>query len=89
MIGFPLGLDLPMGGVWTSSGVRATLTLGTAAKVLPTLLQIDGYGAEGSSGSPVFNRAGEVVALVYGGQRGTNGRVLYSVPIRYGLELLH
>jgi hypothetical protein len=37
----------------------------------------------------VFNRAGEVVALVYGGQRGTNGRVLYSVPIRYGLELLH
>jgi len=88
MIGFPLGLDLPMGGEWTASGVRATLTLGTASKVLPNLLQLDGYGAEGSSGSPVFNRAGEVVGLVYGGQRGSNGRVLFAVPIRYGLELL-
>ncbi len=88
MIGFPLGLDLPMGGDWTAAGVRATLTLGTASKVLSTVLQIDGYGAEGSSGSPVFNRAGEVVGLIQGGQAGTNGRVLFAVPIRYGQELI-
>ena len=88
MIGFPLGLDLPMGGDWTAAGVRATLTLGTASKVLSTVLQIDGYGAEGSSGSPVFNRAGEVVGLIQGGQAGTNGRVLYAVPIKFGQELI-
>ncbi len=89
MIGFPLGLDLPMGGDWTTAGVHSTLTLGTASKVVSSLLQIDGYGAEGSSGSPVFNRAGEVVGIIYGGQQGTNGRVLFSVPIKYGLDLLN
>lgn len=88
VLGYPLGVDLPMGGEWNRAGVAVTLTLGTASKLVSNLLQIDGYGAEGSSGSPVFNRNGEVVALVYGGQRGSNGRIVYSVPVRYGLELL-
>ncbi|MGH7704193.1 MAG: FHA domain-containing protein, partial [Gemmatimonadales bacterium] len=38
VLGFPLGLDIPMGGDWTRVGVSATLTLGTASKALPTLL---------------------------------------------------
>lgn len=88
IIGYPLGLDLPMGGDFASAGVQATLTLGTASKVIPTLLQLDGYGAEGSSGSPVFNREGKVVGILYGGQAGTDGRIVLSVPIRYGEELL-
>ena len=88
MLGYPLGIDLPMGGEWNRAGVAVTLTLGTASKLVSNLLQIDGYGAEGASGSPVFNRNGEVVALVYGGQPGSNGRIVYSVPVRYGLELL-
>ena len=88
MIGYPLGLDLPMGGDFSSAGVQATLTLGTASRVIPSLLQLDGYGAEGSSGSPVFNRDGKVVGIVYGGQSGSNGRIVLSVPIRFGEELL-
>jgi S1-C subfamily serine protease len=88
MIGYPLGLDLPMGGDFAHAGVQASLTLGTASKVIPTLLQLDGYGAEGSSGSPVFNRDGKVVGILYGGQAGTNGRIVLSVPIKFGEELL-
>jgi S1-C subfamily serine protease len=88
VIGYPLGLDMPMGGDFASAGVHATLTLGTASKVLPTLLQLEGYGAEGSSGSPVFNSDGKVVGILFGGQPGTSGRIVLSVPIRYGEELL-
>ena len=88
VIGFPLGLDLPMGGDWSKVGVATTLTLGTASKVLPDLIQLDSYGAEGASGSPVFNRNGKVIGLVYGGQKGSNGRIVFAVPIKYGAELV-
>jgi S1-C subfamily serine protease len=88
VIGFPLGLDLPMGGDWTNVGVASTLTLGTASKIVSNLIQLDSYGAEGASGSPIFNREGKVVGIVYGGQRGSNGRIVFGVPIRVALELL-
>jgi S1-C subfamily serine protease len=77
-----------MGGDWSKVGVTATATLGTAAKVLPSVIQLDSYGAEGASGSPVFNRDGKVIGLVYGGQRGSNGRIVFLTPIKFGLELL-
>jgi S1-C subfamily serine protease len=79
-LGFPLGLDLQEGQDWRQLGVAATLTLGTVSRTLPNLIQLDSYGAQGSSGSPIFNRAGQVVGVVYGGEKGTNGRVVYGVP---------
>ncbi|MBI4420938.1 MAG: trypsin-like peptidase domain-containing protein, partial [Gemmatimonadetes bacterium] len=89
VIGFPLGIELPM---LTSRGslpvAKTTFAAGTLSKVLPDLIQIDGYGAEGSSGSPIFNRNGEVIAILYGGQEGTGGRVVFSVPASYAAKLL-
>ena len=58
------------------------------SKVLDDLVQIDGYGAEGASGSPVFDGNGQVVGVLYGGQEGTGGRIVYAVPARKVLELL-
>ena len=87
-IGYPLGFDLPMGGEWEQVGITATASPGSVTRVLPTLIQFDGFGVEGSSGSPVFDHNGSVVGLVYGGQAGGRGRILYSVPIVYALELL-
>jgi S1-C subfamily serine protease len=88
ILGFPLGVDIARGQDWTQVGAAATLTLGTVSRVLPELLQLDSYGAQGSSGSPIFDRDGSVIGVLYAGQPGSNGRIIYAVPARYVQELL-
>jgi S1-C subfamily serine protease len=88
LLGFPLGLELAEGQSWGELGVASSLTLGTVSRRLPNLVQVEGYGAQGSSGSPIFDRAGHVIAVLYGGQTGTSGRILYGVPVRYVHQLL-
>jgi S1-C subfamily serine protease len=88
VFGFPFGFDSPPGPDWQRFGVSATSTPGTIRSATPTLLEVDGYGASGSSGSPIFDSAGEVVGVVFGGERGTAGRTLYAVPARQVAELL-
>ena len=83
MLGFPLGLDLPM-----DAGVSATTGVGTVSRLLPSIVQLDAYGAPGSSGSPVFDAAGDVTAVVYGGERESQGRIVYAAPARQVRELL-
>jgi S1-C subfamily serine protease len=65
-IGFPLGV--------------ATLTAGTISRLTPDVVQIDGYGATGASGSPYLDAHGHVVAVLYGGAPESNGRIVYAVP---------
>jgi S1-C subfamily serine protease len=89
IIGFPLGIDLPMeGGQGVNAVADPTLTAGTVSKVLTTLVQVDGYGAPGSSGSPIFDRDGRVVAVLYGGERESNGKIIYSVPASFVVDYL-
>jgi len=88
ILGFPLGLDLAAGQNWSQVGAAATLTLGTVSRVLPEVLQLDSYGAEGSSGSPIFDREGKVIGVLFGGQPGSSGRIIYGVPARYVQELI-
>jgi S1-C subfamily serine protease len=58
-----------------------TLTVGTASKVLPSVVQVDGYGAPGSSGSPIFDHDGRVIAVLYGGVQESNGKIILAVPV--------
>jgi S1-C subfamily serine protease len=80
MLGFPLGFDLPMARSGHAPIPVPTLTVGTVSKVLPDVLQLDGYGAPGSSGSPVFDRDGRVIGVLYGGVRESQGKIVYAVP---------
>jgi S1-C subfamily serine protease/pSer/pThr/pTyr-binding forkhead associated (FHA) protein len=87
-IGFPFGNDLPMRSAGEQDLVRTTLMAGTVSKVLPDVLQIDGYGAQGASGSPVFDREGTLIGVLYGGEPGATGRIVYLVPVNYVTALL-
>ena len=57
-----------------------TLTVGTVSKSLSSVVQVDAYGAPGSSGSPIFDRDGKVIAVLYGGERESNGKIIFGVP---------
>jgi hypothetical protein len=40
------------------------------------------------SGSPVFDKTGTVIGVVFGGQRDSEGRVVLAVPARYVQQIL-
>lgn len=87
-LSFPLGLDLAPAAAWRREGVTATAFRATVTVSEPRLLQLDGYGAEGMSGSPLFNSDGAVVGVISGGAVGSNGRVVFAVPAERVRELL-
>ncbi|HEY6155878.1 MAG TPA: trypsin-like peptidase domain-containing protein, partial [Gemmatimonadales bacterium] len=78
--GYPLGFDLPMESQGGNPIAEPTLTVGTVSKALTSVVQVDAYGAPGSSGSPIFDRSGNVIAVLYGGERESNGKIIFAVP---------
>lgn len=80
MLGYPLGFDLPADRAGSEPIADPTLTVGTVSRVLSNLVQVDGYGAPGASGSAVFDRQGRVIGVLFGGQRESDGRIVYAVP---------
>ena len=80
ILGYPLGFDLPMESQGGQPIAEPTLTVGTVSKALTAVVQVDAYGAPGSSGSPIFDREGKVIAMLYGGERESNGKIIFAVP---------
>ena len=80
VLGYPLGFDLPMESQGGQPIAEPTLTVGTVSKSLTSVIQVDAYGAPGSSGSPIFDRDGKVIAVLYGGERESNGKIIFAVP---------
>ncbi len=84
LIGFPAGrttaLDL-------SATVRTSMSAGIFSKVTAESIQFDGFTIGGSSGSPIFNGSGEVVAVHRAGLRDAAG-LAFAVPIPLAIPLL-
>ncbi len=81
MLGYPLGTGTAgMQGNINELRPVATLGVGTVSKAIDGTLQLDGFAAQGSSGSPVFDARGFVVGVIYGGATESGGRIVYAVP---------
>ena len=80
ILGYPLGFDLPMEAQEGRPIAEPTLTVGIVSKALTSVVQVDAYGAPGSSGSPIFDRDGKVIAVLYGGERESQGKIIFAVP---------
>jgi S1-C subfamily serine protease/pSer/pThr/pTyr-binding forkhead associated (FHA) protein len=77
LIGFPRGTMVALD---SSDVVRTSMSAGIFSKVGSGRIQFDGFSQGGSSGSPVFNANGEVVAVHYAGLKGTVG-LGFAVPV--------
>ena len=88
ILGYPLGFDLPMEAQGGQPIAEPTLTVGTVSKTLTSVVQVDAYGAPGSSGSPIFDHEGKVIAVLYGGERESNGKIIFAVPAYMAADYL-
>jgi S1-C subfamily serine protease len=88
VIGFPGGMESPQLVRSDGTYATATLTAGTVSKNLPNVIQINGYGTHGSSGSPIFDARGQVIGILSAGEVGSGGRIVYAVPAGFARELL-
>ena len=86
LIGFPAGMVAAMDAS-RSGTVRTSMSAGIFSKVESERVQFDGFTISGSSGSPIFNTNGEVVAVHRSGLREAAG-LGFGVPINQLLPLL-
>jgi S1-C subfamily serine protease len=86
LIGFPAGMVAAMDASQTGT-VKTSMSAGIFSKVETERVQFDGFTVSGSSGSPIFNASGEVVAVHRSGLREAAG-LGFGVPINKLLPLL-
>jgi len=78
LIGLPAGAALAINR--QTGTVQTSMSAGIFSKVEENRIQFDGFTIGGSSGSPVFNGDGEVVAIHYAGLEDVAG-LGFAVPI--------
>jgi len=71
-----------------SARLRRPWITGTAARVSPDFITIDGWGATLSAGSPVIDEEGLVAGLITTAAPSAGGRLYDAVPVKFALELL-
>ncbi|MFQ5702399.1 MAG: FHA domain-containing protein [Gemmatimonadales bacterium] len=84
LIGFPAGIAAALDA---SQTVRTSMAAGIFSKVTAEAVQFDGFTVGGSSGSPIFNASGEVVAVHRAGLREAVG-LGFGIPIGQLIPIL-
>lgn len=79
LLGFPLGGEPPAEGAGRPV-IRPLLSVGLLEGVVGGEMRVQGYGAVGSSGSPVLDGSGALVGVVFGGEERPGGHTLLVVP---------
>ena len=92
-----------VGGIQISTAKDVSVSEGVISKHVPRVesassirwniesgdyLELDIRGGEGSNGSPVFNKSGEVIGILGNAFTSSNDKVMLAVPINYGVRLL-
>lgn len=88
VIGFPLGGETGMPGGISATIARPLVSAGIVTRTGNDRIEVRGYGAAGASGSPIFDGAGSVIAVLFGGRNGDEGHTLVAVPASVVSELL-
>lgn len=84
--GIPVAyIGFPLGGAPETIGTRARvarpiIASGIVATWNRDRLEIQGRGAAGASGSPIFDATGRTVGLVFGGTRTNDAESVFGVP---------
>jgi pSer/pThr/pTyr-binding forkhead associated (FHA) protein/S1-C subfamily serine protease len=84
LIGYPAGSGFAR---LRSATVRTSMSAGIISRVTDDVIQFDGMTIGGSSGSPLFNASGAVIAIHRAGLPQAPGFAL-SVPIRHVVPLM-
>ncbi len=88
LIGNPMGGDaMPSSRVGRTT-IVPTVGAGVVTAMGAKQLELRGYGATGSSGSPIFDRDGGVVGIVFGGRKDADSHYLVGVPASVADRLL-
>lgn len=80
VLGYSLGGQPAMEGASARPLREPLLTTGLLDGRSNGLLEIQGFGERGGSGSPIFDSDGKVVAVLKGGRRAEGGKTLAGVP---------
>jgi pSer/pThr/pTyr-binding forkhead associated (FHA) protein len=81
LIGFP-------GGCGACERPRAKLVTGSVTAASDSVLEMDAFSGTGASGSPIFDRNGLVVGVLFGGRGGESSTEIVGLPIRRAQALL-
>lgn len=88
LIGYPLGGEPERDPALYRRIARPVVSAGLVLRSMPDVLEVQGLGAAGASGSPILDASGTVVGVLYGGRVEHGVQVLSGVPARAAAAFL-
>ncbi len=88
LIGYPLGGEPEKDLAADRRIARPVVSAGLLMRTTTEVVEVQGLGAAGASGSPILDAAGTVIAVLYGGRDDHGIQLLLGVPAQTVLAFL-